>query len=120
MFSLTVCFGPTNMVWALLFKEKAKAFQYHLDISAAMNRDAPGTLIAEDDFGQSITIVLTDVHGIALEDLDQIEEARILRSLANARGEVKARQRAATDPVIRQAQQGPAVISPMGGQRFNG
>ena len=47
-----------------------------------------------------------------LEDMDLAEEARILRSLANARGEVKARQRASTDPVIRSAQQGPSVLQP--------
>ena len=69
-----------------------------------------------DDFGQTAVIDKDSVHGILLEDMDLVEEARIYRSLANARGEVKARQRAQTDPVIRTANQGPSVLQP----RFNG
>lgn len=116
MYSLTIHFGPNAVVWSFLFKEKEKAFQNHLDISAALNRDVPGTLILQDDFGQHVTIVLSQVHGIMFEDMEAVMEARIFRSLENARGEIKAKQRAATDPVIRSAQQGPSVLQP----RFNG
>lgn len=112
MFSLTVCFGPTNMVWAFLFKEKESA-------RAGSKNIIGDYLVIEDDFGQKATIKVEEIHGSCLEDMEAVEEARILRSLANARGEVKARHRAQSDPLIQQAQRGPAVLSPMGG-RFNG
>jgi hypothetical protein len=116
MYSLTIHFGPNAMSWALLFKDKERAFSYYSAYETAKGRNLPGRYILEDDFGQHLSLELNSVHGILLEDLDLVEEARILRSLANARGEVKARQRAATDPTIRQAQQGPSVLQP----RFNG
>ena len=69
-----------------------------------------------DDFGQHGVFVGGGTHAALLEDMDLVEEARIYRSLVNARGEVKARQRASTDPVIRTASQGPSVLSPSFGR----
>ena len=110
MYSLTIHFGPNAMVWSFLFKEKEKAEEAYND---ALNSNG---FSISDDYGQTACFK-SGPHGVLLEDLDLVEEARILRSLANARGEVKARQRAATDPVIRQAQNaGPSVLQP----RFNG
>ena len=117
MYSLSIHFGPHAMVWALLFKEEAKAgevFNAYTDFR--VNGAEHGVLMGHDDFGQTFAVPFDEIRGIMIEDLDLIEEARILRSLANARGEVKARQRAATDPTIRQASQGPSVLAP----RFNG
>jgi len=115
MYSLTIHFGPNAIQWQFLFKEKEKAMQYHLDISKALGRDLPGQLILEDDFGQNTTIQLTGVHGILLEDINAMEEARIERSLADARASAKLQGRARTDPTIRAAQQGAPVLTPMGG-----
>ena len=113
MYSLTIHFGPNAMVWALLFKEEAKAKSvYNAYMDFKMSEATEGMLIGADDFGQAFAIPMDQINGIMLEDLDLVEEARILRSLANARGEVKVRQRAATDPVIRAAQNGPGVIAP--------
>jgi hypothetical protein len=108
MYSLTIHFGPNAVVWSFLFKDKDPA-SYAL--SKCM---APGETfyILEDDFGQRAHINPKQIHGVMLEDMDLVEEARILRSLANARGEVKARSRAMSDPVIRTAQAGPGVIAP--------
>jgi len=110
MYSLTICFGPTAMVWAFLFKEKEKAE----DVLKFVDLDNVFSIKIEDDFGQRAVIKPSTVHGWILEDLDLTDEAKILRSLANARNEIKARTRAATDPTIRQGmnQQGPSVISP--------
>lgn len=110
MYSLSIHFGPGAMVWAFMFKDKEKA-EESFRIARDMLVDPHGSGAIIDDFGQSAVII--GAHGIMLEDLDLVEEARILRSLANARGEVKARQRAMTDPTIRQAQnQGPSVLTP--------
>ena len=113
MYSLSIHFGPNAMVWALLFKEEAKAGEaYNAYMDYKATPVAHSVLIGTDDFGQTYAIPMEEISGILLEDLDLVEEARILRSLANARGEVKARQRASTDPVIRTAQQGPSVLQP--------
>lgn len=118
MYSLSIHFGPNAMVWALLFKEEEKAAQaYNTYVDFKVNSAAGGIMIGIDDFGQSYAIPFEEISGILLEDLDLVEEARIQRSIINARGEVKARQRAMTDPIIRAAQAGgPSVITP----RFNG
>jgi hypothetical protein len=118
MYSLTIHFGPNAVAWALLFKEEEKAgVVYNAYVGNMLNGAEAALLIGVDDFGQSFAIPFNDIHGIMLEDLDLVEEARIQRSLANARGEVKARQRASTDPVIRQAQTGAPILTPMGGFR---
>jgi hypothetical protein len=108
MYSLTIHFGPNAMVWSFLFKDKERA-------EAAFEKTRSGDTsivhVFEDDFGQKSTIA-GDIHGSMLEDMDLVMEARIYRSLENTRGEIKAKQRASTDPVIRTAQQGPGVIAP--------
>jgi hypothetical protein len=118
MYSLTIHFGPNAMCWALLFKEEAKAGEaYNAYVASKVNGDTVDILIGTDDFGQSYAIPLADINGILLEDLDLVEEARIQRSLANARTEVKFQQRARVDPVIRNAQAGTPVLTPMSGFR---
>ena len=110
MYSLSIHFGPNAMVWAFMFREKEKAVTAFAGVDIAICED--NFFRVEDDFGQIAVFGAGAATGVMLEDLDLVEEARILRSLANARGEVKARQRASTDPVIRQAQQGPSVLQP--------
>ena len=107
MYSLTIHFGPNAMVWSFLFKEQKEAKAV---LSTMMNDDMATTIV--DDFGQHAVFAKGSIHGHLLEDMDAVMEARIYRSLENARGEIKAKQRAMTDPVIRSAQQGPSVIAP--------
>jgi hypothetical protein len=97
------------MVWAFLFKDLERA-----KIANAQAKD-DDYIIVEDDFGQFARIQTKQIHGTLLEDLEQSEEARILRSLAEARTRVKLEARAKTDATIRQAMnaQGPGVLSPM-------
>lgn len=108
MYSLTIHFGPNAICWQFSFKEKEKAEAAFKSIGENIDKGLMGQV--RDDFGQ--TANMGQISGYLLEDLDLVEEARIQRSLMNARGEVKARQRAATDPVIRTAGQGPAVLQP--------
>jgi hypothetical protein len=111
MYSLTIHFGPSAMVRSLLFKEKEKADSAFNTADCAIV-DGNVAFRVEDDFGQIAVFAAGAATGIMLEDTEQVMEARIFRSLDNARGEIKAKQRAATDPVIRSAQQGPSVIAP--------
>jgi hypothetical protein len=116
MYSLSISFGPTGTVWALLFKEEAKAAEaYNAYVSNKVAKEN-GVLIGTDDFGQSYAIPFYEIRGVLLESLEQIEEARIQRSLFDERCKAKFLQRARTDPTIRAAMgnQTP-VLQPMGG-----
>lgn len=113
MYSLSIHFGPNAVVWAFLFKEKDKAARIYESLGLTIDPHVSHYHVT-DDFGQSATLVASQIHAVLLEDLDLTDEAKIVRSLANARNEVKARQRASTDPVIRSGmqQQGPSVLTP--------
>jgi hypothetical protein len=113
MYSLTISFGPSATTWAFLFKDKEKAnlARVHV-VEAILHED---DFCIEDEFGQIASWAKNTIHGVCLEDLDQSEEARIQRSLAEARLRAKLEQRASSDPVIRQATRGPAVLSPVPG-----
>jgi hypothetical protein len=117
MYSLTIHFGPNAMVWSFLYKDEKKAQSLFNNVQNAIGSGKELGGIITDDFGQTSYIDAKSISGVLLEDMDLVEEARIYRSLANARGEVKARKRAATDPVIREGMNaGPSVLQP----RFNG
>lgn len=118
MFSLTIHFGPNAMVWALLFKEEAKAVSALRIANIAICEGSFFRL--EDDFGQITIFGAGNATGVMLEDLEQTEAARIQRSLAEERCKVKLMEAAKTDPVIGAAirrQQGAPVLTPMGGFR---
>ncbi len=116
MYSLSIHFGSNAIVWALLFKEETNAgtvYNAYVDFKLTTGSDENGILIGRDDFGQSFAIPMNEISGILLEDLDQIEEARIQRSLADERCKAKFMARAKSDPTIRQAMgQGPGIVSP--------
>lgn len=107
MYNLTIHFGPNAVAWSFLFKDKDKAISA---ITAAKNRQ---TII--DDYEQYAEIA-GEIHGILLEDLETGEEARIIRGLTQARGQMRANKRAQNDPEIqalqRESQRGPGVITP--------
>ncbi len=114
MYSLTINFGPTGTAWAFLFKEKEAAQGAYRSVSESISN---GLMVAlQDDFGQTGT--MGSVNGYVIEDLDQIEAARIYRSLAEERLKVKLMTAAKSDPVIGEAirrSQGAPVLTPMGG-----
>jgi hypothetical protein len=110
MYSLTICFGPAATSWAFMFKEKEKAEAAYKQISEAIGLGRMTRI--EDDFGQIGT--LGSVTGYLLEDLELTEQARIERSMVDARAQTKFNQRAKSDPTIVAAMRGPSVISPMG------
>jgi hypothetical protein len=114
MFSLSISFGPTGMVWAFLFKEEKNAKECELN-AKNLWADQDGFNIV-DDFGQNAAFKSKDVHAILLENLDLIEAARIQRSLADERCKAKFLQAARSDSTIRagMGNQMP-IMQPMGG-----
>lgn len=118
MYSLTINFGPTGTVWAFLFKEEEAARRARAVTNYRPEGATHFTIV--DDFGQTSDFPFNDVHGVVLEDLDQVEAARIYRSLAEERIKVKLMTAAKADPVIGEAirrSQGAPVLTPMGGFR---
>jgi len=112
MFNLTICFGPTGTIWAFLFKEKPASDCAVLDISHSKDM----SVTVNDDFGQKGFFEKGSIHGFILENLDQIEQARIQRALADERVKAKFMQAARSDATImaaaRQGQNGPGVLTP--------
>jgi hypothetical protein len=118
MYSLTICFGPTATAWAYLFKDEEKASHlYNEYVNYKVGGNKGGTLIGADDFGQAFAIPFDEIRGVQVEDLDQIKQARIERSLVDAQAQALFNQRASTDPVVRQAmqQRGAPILQPMPG-----
>lgn len=117
MYSLSISFGPTGTVWAYLFKEEAKAAEaYNAYVEYKMDHAEGGMFIGSDDFGQCYAIPFAEIRGVMFESLEQIEQARIQRSLADERCKAKFIQAAKTDPTIRAAMgnQMP-IMQPMSG-----
>ena len=117
MFNVSISHGPVGTVWALLFKTEEKASEpYIAFVDHGLNRADVGVLIGTDDFGQSYAIPFSEIHAVLVESLDQIEQARIQRALADERVKAKFMVAAKSDPVIRQAIQGQQapIMTPFG------
>jgi hypothetical protein len=112
MWNLTISFGPTGTVWAFLFKDKHHADEAY---KSALDNTV-GAFQVLDDFGQVAQFENKAVHGVLLEDLEQIEQARIQRALADERVKAKFMSAARSDPIImaaaRAGQNGPGVLTP--------
>jgi NADH:ubiquinone oxidoreductase subunit D len=116
MHSLTICFGPAATTWTLLFKTEEKASELYNAYTGAKVAHESSQLIGVDDFGQTISLVVNDIHGMMLEDMSLSQEAAVERGLHQARTQAKAEKKAMEDSVIKEAirakQQGPAVYQP--------
>jgi hypothetical protein len=117
MFSLTIVFGPGPMVWTLMYKtEEAadaalSAIKYALEIRGTDVSFSPAkTITVDDDFGQHADIMICDIHGVMLENLEQSKLAHIERALHQSRTKVKADEMVRADPVLRTALQGGSGI----------
>lgn len=104
MFSLAISFGPQGQIWSLLFKEEANARAALHNVRIEKR--------AVDDFGQSVDFEVGSVHGMLIQDLDQMIESRIQHSLNDAKAQARYNARVKTDPEIRALQNGPAVLTP--------
>jgi hypothetical protein len=109
MHSITVIFGPASLRFLFKTKEKAEAHKN-------FRTDHPTQdLIIDDDFGQHAEIKALSIHGIIIEDMDHSKLAGVEIMLHNTRIQALAQHRAQSDSQLRTAQQGPRVLSPMGG-----
>ena len=120
MFQITITFGSVGTQWALLFREESLARAVWQKLSL----DGTPQICIDDDFGQSVQIKRAIISGIMFEELEKSQLAHIEIGLHRARVQARAQQMAASDPVLRTAQQfgprGPAVMTPFEGSRFNG
>jgi len=109
MYCLTICFGPAATTWALMFKTEEKAIQ----ALQFINEHVDGNFT--DDFGQTIALKTSELHGVMLEDLSLSKLAHIERALHQARMQAEGQKMAQTDPALMHAARGPNIISPMMG-----
>lgn len=110
MHTLSIHFGPAQMVWMLCFKEAKEASAAEALITSFMSSQHLTQQIADnrmltvtDDYGQRAHLVAGQIHGMLLEDAEYSQEAMIQRAVHGERTKVKAGQRAANDPVLKAA-----------------
>jgi hypothetical protein len=115
MHVITVAFGTAPAMWQFVFKTKETAVSAwdSLNIGKAGDR-----IVIIDDFGQSALFNPADITGRMFEDLDLSKQANIARNLHQQRMQAEFQKAAESDPIIRMAMRGPAVLSPVPG--FNG
>lgn len=119
MHLLTIIFGPTPTPWALLFQKSETAELTFHELRKAWETKKEFIEIF-DDFGQTINLVISSLHGFMLEDMEKSKLAHIERGLHQARTQARAQQMAVADPILKAAAlgQGPAILQPMGNGRF--
>ena len=109
MHSITVIVGSASLRFLFKSKEKAETFKN-------FKTDHPTQdLHIDDDFGQHGEFKATSIHGVLIEDMDVSKLAAVEIMLHNTRIQATAQHRAQSDSQLRSAQQGPRVLSPMGG-----
>ncbi len=115
MHVISIAFGSAPAIWQFVFKtEEAATKVWNEDVT----RIGPGRISIIDDFGQTGLFDIETITGRMIENLDTSKQAHIARSLHQQRVQAEFQKAAESDPAIRAAMRGPAVLSPMAG--FNG
>ncbi len=107
-----ITIGCAPLALQFVFKNKETA-----DAAWESKADATGEITITDDFGQVGVFKCKDITCRVIEDCDLSKRAHVERSLHQQRMQTDFQKAAESDPYIRAAMRGPAVISPMG---FNG
>lgn len=116
MYALTIAFGQPAVIWQLMFKTKEAADKAFETSALANDKNIVATIA--DDFGQIAQVRVADITGRMLEDMTESAQAHIARALHQQRMQAQAQKAAESDPQIRAAMRGPAVLSPV--PQFNG
>jgi hypothetical protein len=113
MHVITIAFGNAPAVWQFVFKTEEAAIKAWNDHALKAGR-----ITITDDFGQTAIFDTNNITGRMLENLDMSKQAHVARSLHQQRTQAEFQKAAESDPGIRAAMRGPAVLSPVPG--FNG
>lgn len=119
MHVITVAFGTAPAIWQFVYKTEEAATNSWKNIQETFHSPGSYTGIA-DDFGQTATFNSKEIAGLMMEELELSKQAHIARSLHQQRTQAEFQKAAETDPAIRAAMRGPAVLQPMGASPFNG
>lgn len=107
MFTITIVFG--NVSAALMYRDKERAAATWLAIKNG------GSTLLVDEFGREMYLPNGGAfYGAIFEDMTKAKQGTIETMLHQERTRAKAVQMASVDPELRAAQQGPAVLTPMG------
>ena len=98
MISLSIVFGPASGgAWGFMFQNKRNADV----VLEEYNTGTAAKISIADDFGQRAVIVRNSIYGILIEDMDIAADAVIERSLHQARTQVRANNKSATDSLLK-------------------
>jgi hypothetical protein len=106
MHIITIACAPVAMQF--VFKNKENA-----DIAWNAYVAGTGVFNITDDFGQIGKFKLENISCLVIEDCDLSKRAHVERSLHQQRMQFEAQKAAESDPAIRAAMRGPAVLSPV-------
>lgn len=115
MYVITVAFGTAPAMWQFVFKTEEAANKAWDNLNLGTTGDRIGIT---DDFGQRGLFDPANIVGQMLENLDLSKQAQVARGLHQQRTQAEFQKAAESDPIIRMAMRGPAVLSPVPG--FNG
>lgn len=127
MHMLSIHFGPNQIVWGLLFKDKERAEAMEQTVLGFLKMQhlvqataGDKILTVEDDYGQRAHLVAGTIHGALVEDCDYTQEGAIVKHLHGQRTQLKAQQRIGNDPVLKAAVGGQMPsFDPMANRRFS-
>ena len=117
MHVISIAFGTAPAIWQFVFKTEDAAQTAWTNFNN-FSPESGCYINITDDFGQTETFDVDKITGRMLENLDMSQQAHVERSLRQQRMQAKFQKAAESDPEIRAAMRGPAVLSPMPG--FNG
>ncbi len=101
MFTISVAFGPANHIWAFMFKTELAARQQYNKL--AHPESVMPVVEITDDFTQTASFFIGDIHAVSIEDMDVSMNAGIERGLHQARTQARGNQLASSDPALKAA-----------------
>lgn len=111
MFSVNVAIG--NVSWALVYNNEEGARQAFNAIKTEHQFPGGPSLVVEDDYGQTLSIVPDKLVGLMLEDWNKTKLGHIERALHSQRTQLEAQKRWERDPA---AQTRSLGLNQAGGQ----
>ena len=95
--TLTLVFGPNANILKFTFKDREAAMKAY----EASKRDASMGIFIKDDYGTEGEVVASAIHARVLEDISGVWDGRSEAAIADAKGQIKAQNKAGNDPMLK-------------------
>lgn len=110
MFSLAINFGKSGVAWSFLFTKKES-----LDAAVVKLAEAQGSesVTVEDDFGTSAMVIMSQINGYLIENLELSKGAMVYRNVHHSRMQAEFQNQVMNDPALaRMRGEGSPIIQP--------